>query len=319
MKWDNYEPQQSYECLNACISGYMYNCGIKVAPEDIFFIGKGYNLTVTNEGMPIIGAKLYESNFRFLDFCNVKYVSGHFDENIDVKEVISKYISNGDMLSIMVSSELLTHNRVFVQTEGSPHYLNILAENENEYLIADGYVPTMDPTTFIGYVEKESIIAAFKKLGFRYFMGEYNLFAKDLAEIQNAADNSFKEYVKDFIALDARKKLLEQVFEYVDNLFATQADKEVIRGTVVSINYHLKIYGFITIKRYALNKIAKLLNNSELTVQYTDIVARWNKICMSLLKAGFSAKEEKFGQVKNSIRALLEDEKALFIQISDAL
>lgn len=319
MKWDNYEPQQSYECLNSCISGYMYNCGIKIAPEDIFFIGKGYNLTVTDEGMPTIGAELYESNFRFLDYCNVKYVSSHLNEDMDAKEFIRKCINNGDMLSVMVSSELLTHNRVFVQTEGSPHYLNILAENENEYLIADGYVPTIDPTTFIGYVEKESIIAAFKKLGFRYFIGECNSFSKDLVEIQNDANNSFKEYIKDFIAQDVGKNLLEQVFDYVHNLFVTQADKEVMRETVVSINYHLKIYGFITIKQYALNKIAKLLDNNELTEQYADIVNRWNKMCRSLLKAGFSSKKEKFTRVKDSICALLEDEKALLIQISDSL
>lgn len=105
----------------------------------------------------------------------------------------------------------------------------------------------------------------------------------------------------------------------MNNLFATQSNKEVIRGAVVSINYHLKIYGFITIKRYALNKIATLLDNSELTVQYADVVKRWNKMCMSLLKAGFSAKEEKFAKVKDSIRALLEDEKALLIQILDLL
>ena len=310
-----YKPIQSYECLNSCITGYSNYNGFNVCCDDVFFIGDGFDISIIKKDIPTIGARLYESNFDFMDNVGIKYVIDKFACREEAESFLDNAVKEEKTLSIKVSSELLEHSRVFRQTENSPHYLNIIGMSESKLYIADGYVPTSDPTSYDGLVDKNAIIEAWQKMEFRYILTDYDNVSKSLTCVKEIANKKLIKQLSDYIANDVEKMVIGELLNYLENCIKCNKDNKLVKDTFIKVNYQLKIYGYITSKRYIYEKIARDWCDNELVNRYKQIIDRWNKVCILLLKAGYGNSLKQLLLTKENILNLIEEEMSILNEI----
>ena len=323
--YKEYHTIQGYECLSACITNYFNYLGLLVSGSDIFFVGGGFVITYEKKKKSSIGAKLYESNFMFLKNMSIPFQHTNLEESKDVMKFLRKSIEDEHFIAIKVSSECLEHNRVFKQTESSPHYLNILGydDSTNNVFISDGYVPTFNPTVFEGWVDTNGIIEAWRRMDYEYVK-------LDLADIKISADEmhriaimnmkfGIQQYLnKSKQRLSSKffgKEAITKLFEDILLMFDMQID---LKTVALDINYQLKIYGFITSKRFILQKLIILKMNECYLEQYSKIIDKWNQICNLLVKAGISRNKKSFELTLEKVNeSINEEEKVLYEILND--
>lgn len=298
---------QGYECLNSCITNCFNYYGIPISSSDIFFIGKGLQITYENINEPNIGAYLYESNFEFLKKYNISYI--HSNSNKALNLIINS-INIGKPIIIKVSSTYLTYNRVFKQTDNSTHYIIVENMDNDNFLIIDGFVPTVVPSRFRGYVKKEEILQAWEAKNYEYILiNEY----KEIPNIKNDSLKMFKKLIKiylkesDEMGLYTLRKLVIDLKIYVEaNNF---------RQMMLDINYKIKIYGYLTSKYYILEKIKENDEWSNLYDEYKDLVEKYNMLTFSLVKFGITRSNDVYLRILNNTFDLLEKEKNILKKI----
>ena len=245
---------QSYECLNSCIVNAINYFGITLSSSDIFFLGNGLQIKYDNSDTPNIGAYLYESNFDFLDRYNYKYKHS-YSNSFDSKRLIDDVLLKKKIISIKVSSTFLTYNRVFSQTSDSSHFVNIIGQDENNYYIVDGYVPTLVPSVFEGYVSKEEILRAWSAKNYEYvYIEEY----KDISNVKDEANKCFFDSI-DYYIYESKSTGIYSFLSMVDDI-KKYIQEPNFRQIMLDINYKIKIYGYLTSKYYILEKIKENKN-----------------------------------------------------------
>lgn len=102
------------------------------------------------------------------------------------------------------------------------------------------------------------------------------------------------------------------MLQYIYHEFLSDND---IRQVVLQCNYELKIYGFISSKRFMHMWINENLNNDSIANEYNNIILKWNNFCNLLLKFGFNKKYESLKLVKEYVYTLMEEERILLQKI----
>lgn len=324
--YKEYHTIQGYECLSACITNYFNYLGLLVSGSDIFFGGDGFLITYQKNEKASIGAKLYESNFMFLKNLNIPFQHTKLGESKDVIKFLRKSIEDQQLIAIKVSSECLEHNRVFKQTEGSPHYVNILGYDDinNKVFISDGYVPTFNPTVFEGWVDTNGIIEAWKRMDYEYVKLDLADIKISTDEIHRIAITNMKGGIQQYLNPSKQrlsseffgKEAITKLFEDILLMFEMLID---LKSVALDINYQLKIYGFITSKRLILQKLEELKMNTYYLQQYSKIIDKWNQICMLLVKAGISKSKKSLELTLEKVKESVQEEENLLHEILNDL
>lgn len=249
-------------------------------PSDIFFAGKGFKVGVSDEyNIPLPTVDEFGSNFRFLDRYKIEYINEKIKSETAARELLEKCILEEKMISVAVRSDLLTHSRVFKQTLGSVHYLNIIGMTDRSYIFFDGFVPEKKPNIFIGEIDA---------------IKERNKESKELISNKN-----------DIVIFNNMISSLKNAFNDVSNL------KEIVQN----VNFRLRIYGYISSKYYIAESFAAEGADTALIDNYLKLIDEWDKNCFIILKAGYSKKLSQINMLASGIEKVCISEHNILEQL----
>jgi len=320
---NGYDTIQGYECLNSCITNYFNYYRIPVLGSDIFFGGKGFEISYRLIPKPTIGSRLYESNFKFMEKMMISYEHSKCKNNIDAICFLEKCIINEICVAIKVSTEYLEYNSVFKQTQGSQHYLNVIGiDNEKiKFYISDGYVPTYRPTVFQGWVDASRIMLSWSSMSYEYVIVPISDVHINIPAIKNITNINVRCGIENYLATNSHQDIVygeSSILKLIEDLKLRFEKSNDLRKAIIDINYQLKIYGFITSKIYLYEYMINI-KVGNLSEKYLAIIERWNKICLFLLKVGFAQKSEQYDILYKKIDALVSYENIILKQIYEAL
>ena len=68
-------------------------------------------------------------------------------------------------VTIRMVSDFLTYDRVFSQTSGASHFINILkySKEKRQFFIVDGDIPSAKTSCFSGWVDEDDIICGWEE------------------------------------------------------------------------------------------------------------------------------------------------------------
>lgn len=313
----NYIPVQGNECLNSCLCNFLSIWGTPLDSSVICFGGSGFKIGFCNDDKLFIFANVFQSDFDFMKRYNIDYSYTQLEQTADSKKSIISMVDEGRYFCIKVSSRCLTYNRVFLQND-SLHYINIVdydLEN-NKLLIIDGFVPTVVPSTFFGWVDMNQLLSGWEKSGYNYveFFKPSNLDVKQIKSdfrsniIEQLQDYLYKSYKVDGIVYgyNAFLALFNELIEIpVDDL----------PKTVLDINYQIRIHGLMASRYYLRNAVGLLLNQSEMYNAVKNFISKWNSVCMMLVKASFKKNSDFLKSISNDVTSIIESENDLFKEI----
>lgn len=305
-----YQTLQSYECLNACLVGYLNYLGLKIKGFDLFFGGDGCDISFYEDNGLHIGAPIYEANFNFLDKWGIPYEHKRGLEPEEAMVRLRSAVESEECISIRVTSELLKHSPVFRQTSGAPHYLNILGLDEERKMvyISDGYVPAYHPEIYEGWVELDDIFTGWQSMRFDYIIISKVEWNK--REITEYSAESFRKSIQLYLKPGLKNYGISSVIEMllaVENIY----EDCNIRMVAFDMNYQLKTYGFLTVKKFIYECLQYQKKEMKTLLQYEMLLERWNRFCLFLMKAGVSGNLNEFIKLKNSALELTKMEQEI--------
>lgn len=307
--------KRSYECLNACLVNNINYLGLPLEGFDIFFGGKGLNLTFHNDTKFNIGTPLYESNFNFLEQYDIPYEHCKDLKPEQAEDFLYAAVKAEQCISIRVSSEELQHSRVFRQTEGAPHYLNILGidKERQQVYISDGYVPAYHAETFCGWVPFDGIIEAWKRMQYDYVMIEKPKVMPALEVVRDNTRNRFLQALRDYVNPSDESCGIysaNSLFHELEGMF----QRTDIREIVTDVNYQLKTFGFLAVKKFMNECLVSMNTSPEIIEEFEGVIERWNRVCLLLMKAGMKKSITEFQKIIKVVEELTDIEKRLIIQ-----
>lgn len=310
---------QGHECLSSCLSNYLYNDGIQVTGNDILITGNAYMVEYDRTKF-IIRTNIYEANFYFMDKYSIRYILGKCSNEREAKEFLGKSVKSEERIIIKVSAEYLNYNRVFRQADHSTHYINVIGIRERELFICDGYVPTKVSSVFDGWTDEESVMEAWKSMGFEYVILEnVNKVNRDLiiSDIRKMLRIGILDYLEGGVKDD--KFIGENAIVTLFSDIKTMFEHQDMKGIMIDLNYQLKIFGFISVKIMLGEVLKEMEVNEEILLKYQLVIDHWNRIITLLLKSGFSKKEEKFEKAYHSSMQCISQERDVLSEIMDIL
>ncbi len=321
----SYNTVQSFDCINACVLNYLQYYNKPILGSDIFFVGGGFAISYEKNQKLYIGSKVYKTNFVFLDKMNIKYERDNSQDGNSALKLIEHCIKNEKCICIRVASEVLEHSPVFKQTEGSSHYINIIGKNEinSRFYISDGYVPTYNPSIFEGWADCKEIMEAWNRMDYEYIVFDIDNIKIDISNIQRMAHKNLKLNLINYLYpndTNCNCKLFGEyavkiLFQDIQAMFESRD----ISNIIMDINYQLKIFGFLTSKKFILEKIRKTFMDSGLCMDYDEIINRWNKLCLLLVKAGLSKDKARYNFVLVKTHELIHDERDILLKVISML
>lgn len=303
----------SYECMNACIVNHMRQAGVNVSGSDIYFAGAGYPITYRKGSLTRISSEGYEANFRFLDEYHIAYQFGRVSPE---KETLLTCLSKPYTVTIRMVSDFLTYDRVFSQTSGASHFVNILAYDKarGQFFIVDGDVPSAKTGCFSGWIDEADILA-----GWRIKQGE--LLQMDISngsvmtdlcrKVRDKANQNVKQGIEMYLTGKVNPFWKEATGEQAILCMAKQLGKYVKKGDFNMLahdaNFRLRVDGFLGMKNFLLEKLIEQEN--PLREDYEDVIQEWSKWCMLLLKCGILKSKENFARVYERLEEVVARER----------
>lgn len=305
----------SYECMNACIVNHMRQAGVNISGSDIYFAGEGYPITYRKGSLTRISSEGYDANFRFLNEYGITY---RFGRVLPTKEKLLNYLSEPYTVTIRMVSDFLTYDKVFSQTLGASHFINILeySEEKGQFFIVDGDVPSAKTGCFSGWIDEADILAGWKEKKGELLQLSFlsDLSKADFSKkIQKRAGQNVKQGIKAY--LSGRKNFFwkEATGEQAIICMAQQLGRYAGTGDfnmlVHDANFRLRVDGFLGMKNFLLEKL--LEQESSLCAEYEGVIQDWSKWCMLLLKCGILNSEENFYKVYERLEELVIRERRI--------
>lgn len=307
---------KSFECMNACIINHMNQAGIKITGSDIFFAGDGFPIHYKKKSLTGIFSEGFEANFRFLKKYGIDYRYGIVSPT---KENMLKFLKQPYTVTIRMVSDFLTYDRVFSQTSGASHFINILEYNQEkrQFFVVDGDVPSIHTGCFSGWIDEADILS-----GWREKRGEILQLklVDDLSE-----DTFFQQVRKDAnrqvekavdLYLNGKKKIFtgqahgEQAIFCMIHQLKKYINKREFKYLVNEANFRIRVDGYLGAKYFFLEKFREQ-QKKQVAKDYQELIEGWSKWCMLLLKSGIVATAENFSFVEKRMEELIKWEKKI--------
>lgn len=305
----------SYECMNSCILNHLRKQNILLNGSDIFFSGKGYIVRYRHGSVTQISTNGYEANFEFLRRYGINYNFGQVEPT---KTNLLKCLESSNPITIRMSSDFLTYDSIFSQTEGASHFINILMYDEKirKFLVVDGNVPSLQTGTFYGWVEEDSILG-----GWQRKCGE-------ILQLLLCPDNSL-DNINERVTYDANKNVKCAIEKYLNGKrgkfigdakgecaiiemikeMSKCCEKPGFRMITREANFRIRVDGFLGGKKFLLEKMQ--LQNNNIANEYKEIVDDWSRWCMLLLKSGIVNEKKTFLLVCERSKVIINKERNL--------
>lgn len=311
--FDNCTILKSYECMNACILNHMNQAGISLSGSDIFFAGGGYPISYKKGSLTRIKSEGYEANFRFLDKYGIDYRFGRIAPTGDIMQ---KLLQEPYTITIRMISDCLTYDRVFSQTSGASHFINVLAYNQErkQFYIVDGDVPSAKTGCFAGWMDESDLLRGWAlkggevlqmRLKIKFNQNDFS------QQVINEANQQVQSAVENY--LNGKRQLFggvvtgEQAICCMVEQLGKCAGKYGFLEQTREANFRLKVDGYLGAKKFLLEKFRE--QNVAIADEYENIIQSWSKWCMLLLKSGMSSSKKKFELVKSRMKELVAYER----------
>lgn len=303
----------SYECMNSCILNHLRNQNILLNGSDIFFSGKGYTVRYRHGSITKISTNGYEANFEFLRKYGINYNFGRVEPT---KKNLLRYLEGSNPITIRTSSDFLTYDPVFSQTDGASHFINILMYDKQlrKFLVVDGNVPSLQTGTFYGWVEEKDILGGWqRKCGEILQLLLYQSKGVDSIDkrVAHDANKNVKSAVEKY--LNGRKGFLigvadgeHAIIEMIKDM-SKYCGKPEFRAITRDANFRIRVDGFMGLKKFLLEKMQ--LQKKSIADEYKDIIEDWSRWCMLLLKSGITNEEKIFSLVCERSEVIIKKER----------
>lgn len=308
---------QGYECLSSCLGYYINQSFPAISGSEICLYGGAFFVSF-DEQSHVFSTPIYESNFVFLEKNGIPYKHGFVNDN-DPDGFVSKSLAAGENLIFKVSADCLMYDRVFRQADNSTHYICITGEDENNYHVVDCYVPSRIPSCFSGSVSKSEILSAWEGKGYEYIL----LGTPDLNsdQVLCCIKKNIKRSIGTYCGLvehtsDCRGE--KEIFKLLDYI-AKIMDEPDFRNATLYINYQLKIYGFISTKIMLSQFLKRRGICSNVCEEYDSLIAKWQSVCMHVVKLGITRKESQYEKIQTMVQSLVEEEHQILTSIYEFL
>ena len=305
---------KSYECMNACILNHINRFGAKISGSDIFFSGRGYPISSQKGKVTRISSEGYEANFRFMNQYGVEYKFGRVPPE---KELLLSLLESSDAITIRTASDFLTYDPVFSQTSGASHFINILDYNDNkkEFYIVDGDVPSAQTGVYAGWLNESDVMNGWAAkrgeiltLTLSGNIIESKRFCQKVREdANNQVKQSITQYLKGknhfFRGCSTGEEAIICMIQVIEKYLC----KKDFREITMDANFRLRVDGYMGAKKFLLEKLREQ-KKIRMAEEYKELIDRWSRWCMLLLKSGLSATVENFSIVKNRMQELIQQE-----------
>lgn len=304
--------EKGYECLNACILNWLHYSGVIVNSSDIYFASEVDHLKF-NDITEELSINAYEKNFSFMDkYCvTYKMCNSTKDNCIDQ---LNKIVANNNHIILKTCPEKLGYTNAFSLNRDAPHFINVLdIKEDGKILILDGYIPTLNSTTFIGYIDFEDFLEAWAEREYEYILLD-NLEELNTEKIKNEAVENFKNTIKNY-CIESEKFTDYNFGDEVLKLFYCFFNRVKIQDIptenyVEDFFFKIKVFGFMIEKQMVFQKLQE--GSSEIAKKYERLIGKWNGILLFTRKAIYTKKNTQLDQIYEKICEVVIEEKRLF-------
>lgn len=317
-----YKTIQGNECLNACMANYLNYTGNKIQGNMIFWGGGGFHLLDKREGEYGIVTDAHKNHFNFTEKYKIPYVTGRFLNDSDkAKQYLKEAIYAERMVIIETKANYLTYSTVFNRTMESSHFINVIgiSEDESQLYISDGYVPTVIPSTFEGWISFDVIFKAWQEAEFLY--NEFQDLDEALYEkLHIESINQFYICLDDYLNPEATKdsewncgeKIIRGVFEDMTDYCRENMDMVSI---IEEMNFYMKAYGFLFSKFFIVEQLIAMDVEEKIITSYKDIISRWNNLCFYMLKISVTKRWKDIQKLQQRAFQLIQDERQILLLV----
>lgn len=310
------EVKVSYECMNACLVNHFRRAGIDIAGSDIYFSGSGHPVFYKKGSKVKIASEGFDANFRFLEKYKVPYFFGRLTPE---KKVLKECLEKSDYVTIRMSSEFITYNRVFAQTRGATHFVNVIAydEQKDSFYIEDGDVPTTKKGSFAGWIPASEI-----EMSWMFVDGEtlqldlrdYQITEELIQQIKSDACEQVGKAIEEYLSKEDRKLSLkvygQKALVYMLRDVKKVVGRQDLRELTTDMNTRMRINGYMGFKEFMLEKMQEA-KHTELAIEYEQLIDGWSKWCMLLLRSGIRGDMESFVSLQTRLEELNAKEEQI--------
>lgn len=238
----------------------------------------------------------------------IKDVKYTYDE---AREYIINLLDNQKVVLCGLKSTLVKYRKNFGGSNPVHHFVIILDYDPESrcFYISDGYVSNEKENTFEGWINEDELFVAWEATSFYHTIyGKENLIVKDVTK------QAFNNYV---LTIEA------YLSSYQDErgVYGEEAARKFISelsvdDDIMKIITELKLFGFITSKRYIkqmLHNLGMLVNENE----YGAIIDKWDFFCLRLLKVCISNNLSRLEKCKQLAFEIIEEEHACLSRIKE--
>lgn len=309
---NNYITYQGYECLNACLVNYLRFMNCRISGSDIFFIGDGSGFIYKKneeENRRIVATRQYEANYDFCRKVGIDY-SIHSVKGESKEAALEVMTQQKKCVIIQTSTLFLTYNPIFLKGEGF-HFLNVLHVDRKSGMmyVSDGYVPTVRPSIYEGWVPTADIMSGWQRTDNWAFSINTVPIERIETELENVYDymvHSVRTYIEgDGKNMPDNKRLCE----YVDSVL-NEADNSNVYGKEMSnLHFNFKANGFFAYKYYILDQMQRA--RLEISQEYAMLIKKWEAWFMNIIKLRAAYHAERNQRSYEKFLYLTEDEERI--------
>lgn len=317
----NYSTKIGIECLNSCITNYFSFRELGIKNYDIYFAGDGFSITYENKNnLPVLCSNMFNANFSFLNKYNIDYEYTN-EKATDPIEFLHTNIKSENLFSIMVNVSLLNYDSYFSSIyHNTPHFVNVIGIDDlkSKIYISDGYIPSMVPTKYEGWVDIEMILKSWNMADNYYLKLNVQNKSKTIFDKTHTYSNlctSIKRY-NNITESNYRINGGKAVFRFF-NYFKTACENPSCDLMQLSlyINYHLKTGGFLINKKFILEFLKNEDVPADLTERYSLLVDKWNYVFKQIIKVGVTKEKNHINALDEKIKELCVYEESCYQSI----
>lgn len=302
---------QSHECLSSCIGNILHKKYPSITGNEIIINGRGFRVLYREQPVQLM-TEMFGANFIFMKKYGIGFESCKLANGDEPEKHLNNLLADGLNVILKVNANTLVHNRIYKQVDEAPHYINVIGEKNNKYEIIDGYVPTMEASSFKGEIEKKVLFEAWKQYGNRAYivydnfsLDEELIFRETMIELYNSINNYY----------NSRKKKELVYGEAAILKFIDSVRFGISREEAKMLNYQLKIWGFLSVKQMIIELLSNQNIFNDIVNQYKNIINKWNKLSLLILKVSISQRKETINELVNQMRNCVEEEEELLKNI----
>lgn len=312
--------KKSYECMNACILNHMNRAGIKISGSDIFFSGGGYFISYKKGSLTRIKSEAYDANFRFLQKYKIDY---RFGRVFPSKDLLINFLQQPYTITIRMVSDFLRYDRVFSQTSGASHFINIIDYDGEKkmFLIVDGDVPSMETGYFSGWVDEDDVLRGWQVMQGEVLqmklpsqVSELDLYQHIRKEANVQVRNAIQKYLEVDRTLFSGKITGQRALYFMIHQLGKYAGKSGFRELTQEANFRIRVDGYLGAKNFMLEKI-KEQKKMDILKEYEELIKNWSKWCMLLLKSGLTGGKNNFMIVEERMKELIKREQMILEKV----